>query len=135
MKVRNTLSVIAGVIASVIIIFIGEAIAHNLFPLPADISTPEALKKFIAAVPASFHLYILANYAVGCLIGGTIAAWIAEDKKMTKAITLGGLFMGIGLFTLVSVGHPAWVIIVSLFAFLPFAYFGGLIGIKLSKKN
>lgn len=136
MKIRNILAVVIGIIVSIIIIIIGEALAHIINPLPADVDmhNPEALKAFIANAPISLHLIILCNYALACFVGGLIASSIAIDKKMNKAMSLGGIFMGVGMFSLISL-HPTWVVICSVFIFLPFAYLGGMMSIKISDKK
>lgn len=137
MKLRNILSVVCGVITGFIVIILGQGIMHAVNPLPAgvDLQNTESLKAFIENAPASLHLGILGIYAFACFLGGMVASIIAADKKITKAITLGGIFMGLGIFNLVSVSHPMWVILCSLFAFLPFAYAGGMIGLKFFTKK
>ena len=137
MNVRNTLSVIGGIVASMIVIFIGEGISFKMNPLPASVDLKNILsvKAYIASAPASLHLMILLIYAAGCLAGGMVSSMIAADKKLSKANTVGGILLGFGIYSLLNVGHPMWVIIVSIFVFLPFAYFGGLIGLRLSTKK
>ena len=134
MKIRNIIAVIVGVIVSVIIIIIGEALVHIMNP-QIDIKDPEAFKAFISNAPVSLHIMILLIYALACFLGALISASIAIDKKMSKAMSLGGLIMGIGMFSLVSVSHPMWVVIVSVFIFLPFAYWGGMLSLKMSGKK
>lgn len=136
MKIRNLLAVIIGIIVSVIIIIIGEALTHILNPLPTgfDMKDTEALKTYIANAPVSLHLIILCNYALACFVGGLIASSIAIDKKMNKAMSLGGIFMGVGMFSLISL-HPVWVVICSVFIFLPFAYLGGRMSLRISEKK
>jgi hypothetical protein len=137
MNIRNTLSIVAGVIASMIIIFIGEGISFKYNPLPAsvDLKNILSIKAYIASAPASLHLMILLIYGIGCFAGGIVSAMVAIDKKIGKATTVGGILLGFGIYSLLNVGHPMWVIIVSLFVFLPSAYFGGRIGIKLTAKK
>jgi hypothetical protein len=94
----------------------------------------EALKTYITTAPASLHLIILCNYALACFAGGLIASSIAIDKKMSKAMSLGGIFMGVGMFSLINL-HPLWVVICSIFIFLPFAYLGGMMSVKISEKK
>lgn len=132
---RNVLSVIVGLILCFILILVGEQIiSTHLITMPTalDMKNPEIIKTFIATAPPSFHLFILINYAIATLIGCFFCSIIASSKKITKAVTIGGILTGVGILNMVSVGHPAWVIICGVFAFLPFAYFGGLIGAKLS---
>lgn len=136
MKFRNIISVVVGIIVSIIIIIIGEALVHIINPIPADIdiNDPDALKAFISASPVSLHLIILLNYGLACFVGGLIAASIAIDKKMNKAMSLGGIFMGVGMFSLITL-HPLWVVICSVFVFLPCAYFGGMMSLKINTKK
>lgn len=137
MKVRNLIAVFTGIVVSIIIIIIGEALVHILNPLPAgvDMNDPESFKTFITNAPISLHLIILCNYALACFVGGLISSSIAVDKKMNRAMSLGGIFMGVGMFSLISLAHPIWVVIASVFIFLPFAYLGGMIGLRISTKK
>ncbi len=136
MKIRNLIAVLIGIIVSVIIIIIGEALTHIINPLPSgfDMNDREALKTYITTAPVSLHLIILCNYALACFAGGLIASSIAIDKKMSKAMSLGGIFMGVGMFSLINL-HPLWVVICSIFIFLPFAYLGGMMSVKISEKK
>ncbi len=136
MKIKNIIAIVVGIIASMIIIIIGEALVHIANPLPTtiDINDTEALKAHVANSPFSLHLLILLNYALACFVGGLIASSIAIDKKMNQAMTLGGIFMGVGMFSLITL-HPLWVVICSVFIFLPFAYMGGMMSLKMSEKK
>ena len=135
--VRNSIAIIAGLVTSFIVIIFGEGIANGLNPLPVTIDTtnPEAIKMYIANAPAALHIAILTTYALACFTGGTVASVIASNKKITRAMTLGGILMGLGIYNLVSFSHPNWVIISGLFVFLPFAYIGGKVGINFSAKK
>jgi uncharacterized membrane protein YeiB len=137
MKFRNLIAVVVGVVVSIIIIVIGEALAHIMNPLPEGINMndPEAFKSFVTNAPVSLHLIILLNYALACFVGGLIASSIAIDNKMNKAMSLGGIFMGVGMFSLISLAHPTWVIISSVLVFLPFAYLGGRMSLKISNQK
>ncbi len=137
MKIRNIVAVIAGFSASIIIIIIGEALAHVMNPLPegVNMNDPESFKIFIANAPVSLHLIILCNYALACFVGALISSSIALDKKMNKAISLGGMFMGVGMFSLISLSHPIWVVVCSVFVFLPFAYLGGKLAVRISTQK
>ncbi len=137
MKIRNILSTICGVVASLIIIILGEGIVHALNPLPAgvDMQNPESFKDFISNAPVSLHIIILANYGLACFLGALTAASIAREKKMNKAMSLGGIFMGVGMFSLISLSHPIWVVITSAFVFLPFAYLGGMMSVKMTERK
>jgi hypothetical protein len=137
MKIRNILSVIAGLVTGFVIIVLGEGIVHAANPLPAnlDMTNTESFKEYISHAPASLHLSILGIYALSCFAGGLVAASIATERKQNRAMTLGGILMGLGTFNLVSLGHPIWVVVVSFFVFLPFAWLGGRIAVRAAKKK
>jgi hypothetical protein len=133
---RNVISVIIGLVASFAIIIIMEKLGDNIYPMPAnfDIKNQDAIKTFITNAPAILHLMILFAYALSSFVGGLIASMVAVDKKITKAITVGGILMGLGMYSLISL-HPGWVVFAGVFAFLPFAYFGGKLGLRFSVKK
>ena len=136
MKIRNIVSLVVGALVGIIIIVIGEALVQIANPLPADINMndTEAIKAFFTKSPISLHIIILLNYGLACFIGGLIASSIAIDKKMNQAMSLGGIFMGVGMFSLLTL-HPLWVTICSIFVFLPFAYLGGMMSLKIAAKK
>lgn len=128
---RNILAVITGILSSGIIIILVEGLSPRLFEVPR-ITNQQELEAFIKAAPAVFHLFILLAYALGSFGGGLAASFIAKDKKQNRAMTVGGIAMGFGVFNLVSLHHPMWVILMSMIAFLPFSYLGSRLGIKWS---
>jgi hypothetical protein len=137
MKIKNSLSILAGVFASMILIFVGEGISFKLNPLPATVDPRNILsvKEYVSNADIVLHFTILLIYAVGCFAGGMTAALIASEKKMTKAMSVGGILLGFGFYSLINIGHPSWVAIAAIFIFLINAYFGGLLGIKLTAKE
>ena len=134
---RNIIAVISGLVTSFIVIILGEGVANGLHPIPitVDMNNPEALKTYIAHAPATLHIAILTTYALACFAGSIVTSSIALHRKITRAMTLGGILMGLGVYNLVSFSHPNWVIISGLFIFLPFAYVGGKVGINFTAKK
>jgi len=135
--VKNVLSVIIGLVASSFIIFALEVIGHIIYPAPADLdlNNMEAVKVFASAAPPIVFVLVIISYAVGSLVGGLVAAAIAVKNKMTKAITVGGILMGLGAYNLFMIPHPIWTIIISIFLFIPCSWIGGMWGIKISSKK
>jgi hypothetical protein len=133
---KNFLSIIAGVISSFIVIIAIESIAHILNPLPVDPKNTEVFRHYVRyEAPKTLHLLILSAYAIGSFTGGFLTAYISITKKVVHAMTLGGILMGLGIYNLVLTNHPSWVIVIGFFAFLPFAYLGGMIGRNFSEKK
>jgi ABC-type Na+ efflux pump permease subunit len=134
---RNLLSVIVGLIASFIVIEVIEIIGYKMYPPTTNLNfnNPDSFREYISSAPNSVFLLVILGYALGSLAGGFVASVIAKQNKYTKAITVGGILMGLGVFNLFNIPHPLWVIIFALIVFLPFAYFGGKLGIKVSTKR
>jgi hypothetical protein len=133
---RNFLSIIVGLISCFLVIFIVEIIGHTLNPLPVDVNNPEEFRHYIQhEAPEAFYLLVLSGYAIGSFTGGMVTAWISVNKKIIHAMTVGGILMGLGVYNLVLIRHPSWVIVTAFFTFLPFAYLGGRIGKGLSTKK
>jgi hypothetical protein len=126
--VRNFLAIIAGMISCVLMIFAIEIIGNSISPVPVNISDREAFENYIRdAAPKSFYLLILLAYAVGSFTGAFVTSLISTDKKILRAMTVGGITMGWAIFTLTTLQYPFWIIISALFTFLPAAYLGSIL--------
>lgn len=132
--IRNILSVATGLLTSFIIIIILEAFGQILYPPPATINVhdAEAMKEFLSHAPTKVFILILVAYALGSFIGGWISSMIARVNKSGKAMTVGGVLMGVGMYNLMNFQHPLWVVIAGVFAFLPFSFLGGKLGVKMT---
>ena len=131
---RNILSVIVGLIASFFVIEVIEIIGYKIYPPTTNLNfnNPDSFREYVSNAPNIIFILVILGYALGSLAGGFVASVIASVNKMTKAIAVGGVLMGLGLFNLFNIPHPTWVIISALIVFIPFAYFGGEFGIKIS---
>lgn len=133
---RNFLSILAGLTSCFLVIFIIEIIGHTLNPLPVNINDPQAFSNYIQHdAPEAFYLLVLSGYAIGSFTGGFVTAWISMNKKIIRAVTVGGIVMGLGVYNMVLIRHPSWVIVTAFFTFLPFAYLGGRMGKNFSAKK
>lgn len=135
--VRTVISIVVGILASMVMIILLELIGHAIYPPPlnTDGNYQEALKIYFAGAPAGLFAIILLAYALGSFVGGCVAAMIAKEKKANRAMSVGGIMMGLGVFNLVSLPHPTWVLFAAVFAFLPFSHLGGKLGVKLTSKK
>lgn len=133
---RNTLSIIAGIISSFVAIIIIQSVAHILNPPPVDPHNVEIFRNYVHnEAPDSLYVFILSAYAIGSFTGGFTTSSIAVNKKIIRAMTVGGLLMGIGIYNLVLANYPSWVIVAAFFTFLPFSYLGGQIAKNLSARK
>jgi hypothetical protein len=135
--VKNIFAVILGLAASSFIIFSLEVAGHIIYPTPPDfnLNDIESVKAFTSSAPPIVFILVIISYAVGSFVGGLVAAAIAGKNKMTKAITVGGILMGLGAYNLFMIPHPVWTIIISIFLFIPCSWIGGMLGMKVSSKK
>ena len=135
--VRNILSVIIGLVASFFVIAIVESIGHVMYPPPAEvnINNPDAMKAYISTAPPMVFIILITAYASGSFIGALVTSMVAINNKTRKAMTVGGILMGFGIYNIITIPHPLWVAVCAIFVFMPFAYFGGKLGIKISSKK
>ncbi|MCW3072129.1 MAG: hypothetical protein JWO44_2019 [Bacteroidetes bacterium] len=134
---KKILSTVLGLIGGLFVIFSLEVLGHIIYPMPAGInlSDTEAIKAYTSGAPSLVFVLLVFSYALGSMAGGLIAAAMAPANKMAKAITVGGILMGLGAYNLFMIPHPVWTIIISIFLFIPCSYLGGYWGIRLSAKK
>ncbi|MBL7884424.1 MAG: hypothetical protein JNL69_10180 [Bacteroidia bacterium] len=134
---RNILSIVIGTILGIIVIQIIQILGHLINPPPADldITNVEAINAYIASAPAIVFVLVIVSYAIGSFVGAFTSIFVSKEKHMSHAINIGGILMGLGAINLFTIPHPIWMIIVSLLVFLPSAYLGARVGIKVKMKN
>jgi hypothetical protein len=131
---RNILSAFLGLITGIFIILSLEVLSHIIYPMPTglNINDPEALVIYTSSAPVVVFVLLIISYATSALVGGLVAAAVAIKNKMSQAVTVGGILMGLGAYNLFMIPHPIWTIIISIFLFIPCSYLGGYLGIKMS---
>ncbi|RMG68257.1 MAG: hypothetical protein D6715_02720 [Calditrichaeota bacterium] len=134
---RNFLAVIVGMFVGALTVGLVEILGNFVFPLPRDVdlSTPEAISQAMASIPLGAMLFVLLAWAMGSLVGGFLAAWLAASHHSTMALAVGGILMIGGITTLVQIPHPLWFSVIGLLLFLPAAYLGGKLALHLNPKS
>lgn len=126
-KIGGTL---AGLIAAFITISLSQ-LAMGMVMKPPTLEMmgdPEAMRAFVAAMPASAYLILAIGYAVGSLVGGFVAGKIAGGSSagFAPALIIGLLLtlMGVVNFFVTMPGSPIWAIALCLLMYIPFALLG-----------
>ena len=108
-------------------------ISGSIIPPPngADVTTMEGLKESMHLFqPRHFILPFLAH-ALGTFVGAYFAALISANHKMKFALGIGSLFLIGGIANVLMLPSPTWFTVLDLVAaYIPMAYFAGLIAIK-----
>ena len=134
---RKIIAVLAGIISGFLTIELIENLFQHYAPIQAEIITkntqfPDA-QEWIDAFPLDRYLYILIAYLTGSFIAGFITTLLSPQKSL--AFPTGFVLLIGGFINLMLLPHPIWFILVSLSIYLPLAYLGGTLGMKLFRKS
>jgi len=133
---RNILAVIAGWMGGSLINMGLVKIGNAVVPIDGiDPTDMNALAEVMPTLGYENFIFPFLAHALGTLIGGAIAAWIATNHKMKFAIGVGSFFLLGGILINYMLPGPTWFAITDIaLAYLPMAWLGGKLGEKLSKK-
>ena len=127
---RNILAGIVGVVLAGSIVMIVEMIGHTVNPPPPDLDFKDvdAMRTYVATLPAAAFLWVIAAWALGSF-GGTLAACrIGNAKPLTYASVIGGLILAGTAYNLVTIPHPLWVAILGIIGIVAGAWLGMQLG-------
>lgn len=127
--IRSILSVIVGVLAGTVTIFLLEMAGHRLYPPPPglDPTNVEAFEALIASAPVGMLLSVLVAWAGGAFVGGFVAALLSERRRVLHGLAVGGIQTLLAVAQLSMIPHPLWFTVLGLSIFLPIAGLAGLL--------
>jgi len=113
-------------------------ISSSIIPPPegADVTTMEGLK-------ASMHLFGPKNFimpfmahALGTFVGAFLVSWMIPKHKMKFAIGVGAWNLIGGITNVILLPSPLAFTLIDLgLAYLPMAFLGGKLGMRMKKEN
>jgi hypothetical protein len=126
---KHILPVVAGAVAGMVLIGLGEGIIHHAFPLPpgTDVHDHDSLEQAMSFLPASVFIWLLINYFIASLLAGLTATILGKRITMQPAIIVGIVLLLSGLFNLLYLPHPLWFVVLNLILYVPAAYLGYLL--------
>ena len=112
-KFRGIIAVLAGIVVSVAVVLIMEAISVSLFPPPRElqVASPEVMKEYIARLPAGAFALVIAGSSLGTLAGGTVAALMARERPYFFAGIVGAANFVVSVLNMLSFPHPVWFMV------------------------
>ncbi|MGE4541421.1 MAG: hypothetical protein AB7D35_09180 [Bacteroidales bacterium] len=134
---RKIIAVLVGILAGFLIIELLEFLRQYFLPFQAEIiiknnGFPDA-QEWIEALPLNYFIFLLIAYLAGSFGAGFLTVTISPHKIL--AFVTGFALLISVVIQVFSLPHPLWFIIVSLSIFLPFAYLGGILSMKLFRKS
>ena len=111
----NVVGVVVGVPLGMILMMGLHFLSGLVYPAPEGVdmmsSEPdqvEAVKAWMATLPAGAFLLAALAHGLGCMGGAAIATLIAGRRSMVAAIVVGVLFTFAGIMNLMMMPHPSW---------------------------
>ena len=107
---RQIFAVIAGIVATSIIVGIVQYIGHMLYALPAGSNSndPEVIRKYVETAPFMALFFVIISYAAGAVCGGFVASKIGRDSSRAPVFILGAVFVLISVYMMVAIPSPFW---------------------------
>lgn len=124
---RSVAGVVFGACVATGVIILVEQFSSRMYPPPPglDLSDPEALKSFIATLPAGAFLMVLLAWGLGTLAGAWVCARIAGRAMTTHGVVLGAMLLVAGVTNMLMIPHPVWMWIAAFLVFAVAGYAGG----------
>lgn len=130
---KRALSVVIGLLSSMIILTLLELLNSKIFPFPEGIDRKNAtaIKAAIAAMPFAAKVLQLISYFISAMVGGLVGTKIINAESKNPALIIGSILTFFGLINSVTLGEPIWFGVCSFLMYVPGAY----LGYKLLAKN
>ena len=136
--IKNILIVIASVFIGGFVNMGIIMISSSIIPPPegVDVTTMEGLKASMHLFgPKNFIMPFLAH-ALGTFVGAFLVAWMIPKHKMKFALGVGAWNLIGGITNVILLPSPLAFTLIDLgLAYLPMAYLGGKLGMKMKKEN
>ncbi len=124
---RRILAIILGVVAGIIIVFIGDATVHSINPPPLGLEYMDknVMNDYIAKIPTYVMVIMVIFWLLSSFVAGLVAALVKRSEWKKVALITGSILLATALLNLALVSHPIWMWIVALAGYIPAAMLGG----------
>ena len=131
--IKNILAIIVGFLGGSLINICLIQLGNNLIPIQGI--DPNDMDAFAAIMPdlsLKYFIFPFLAHAIGTLSGAIIAGLIAASHKMKFSLSIGVLFLLGGAYMFTIISAPLWFTLTDLLiAYLPMAWLGGKISLKM----
>ena len=135
--IRNILALIVGWIGGSIINMVLIKIGHTVIPIAGiDPSDMDAFAAIMPTLTFEYFIFPFLAHALGTFVGAVITGWIAISHKMKYSLGIGVLFLLGGIMVNYMLPGPTWFTVTDIiFAYIPMAWLGGKLAIKISSSE
>lgn len=109
---------------------------HHFYPMDGvDLNDMAQLAEAMPLLDWQFFIFPFLAHALGTLLGAFVAGRIAPSKKMVFALVIGVFFLLAGIMVNLMLPGPMWFAVLDIvMAYIPMAWIGGKIALKVSSK-
>lgn len=131
--IRRIAGAVLGLVAALITITLAQAAMVLVVtpPTPEMMNDREAMRAFVANMPAVAYVILAIGYAIGSFVGGFVTG---KTSGSSGSGFLPAMFVGVILtvfgvinFFVTLPGGPLWAIVLCLVTYVPFAVLGNKI--------
>ena len=128
MILRRIGAVLLGIIVAVVIVQVTELGVHMMYPPPPGYNMRDmnAMKAFVAKLPAPAFILVLAGWLIATLIGTWLAAKIG--RTAVTGYVVGALLLCGGIANAFIIPLPAWFSIASFVIYIAMTIIGAMLG-------
>jgi hypothetical protein len=126
--VRHFLAVAGGVVAAMVLVTVGDALAGVIHPLPPglDFSNRDAVRAAIAGMPLAAYVVLVGGWSAAAGVGAWTAARTAPSHRLRAGLIVAAVLLASTIANLTMLPHPVWMWPVALLA-IPVA---GMVGAR-----
>ncbi|RZA24782.1 MAG: hypothetical protein EOP92_43810 [Lysobacteraceae bacterium] len=120
---RTILGILIGALAATLAL-VGAAYAFaeiHRWPGPAEWAEADLLADFTHAMPLPALACLLGGLALAALVGGALAARIANPHRGGAALVIGALLTSAVIFQATLFAQPEWLVVAGMLLPMPFA--------------
>lgn len=126
--VRRILAVIVGLAVAFLLVAGAEGIAHKIYPPPpgTNMQDMNQVKAFVATLPLSALLVVLAGWLIATFVSTWLAAKIAQNP--IPGYIVGALLLCAGIANAFMIPQPVWFSIASIVIYIAATWVGARAG-------
>ncbi len=127
--IKKIAAAVIGIVVAGGIVFAVESLGHAVYPLPPDLdmSDPVQFGNYVESLPIGAFAFVAGAWVLGTIGGGLLACFIAGEKPRVYSAIVGGFILVATIANLITIPHPLWFSISSLFAIAVMTYVTGSI--------
>ena len=109
--IRSALVLLAGVVASVLVVLLMDAVVGRIYPLPpgTDMRNPESLRLAVAALPVRAFVLLVVGWALASGVGAYVGARLATHAHAIHGMIIALFVLVATVSNLARIPHPVWM--------------------------